>query len=94
MGNDLRIPDIEIIVGAAGNDVAVICFYQREDIHQGYEVFAVVASKTALPVVRTLLQDALTAINGNIWVDVGELDAGTLQGLDAPPFHVDGSASE
>jgi len=86
MDHDIRIPDIEIIVGAAGNDVAVFCFYKRTDIHQGYEVISAVADKNSLPVVRALLRDTLTALDTSDWSTLDELHTDTAEETTEPPF--------
>lgn len=84
--DEVRIPDIEIIVGASGNDIAVFCFYAREDIHQGYDVVAGISGKDALPAVRTVLRDALTALDQSDWFTVDELHSLTVSGEDTLPF--------
>lgn len=84
--NDLRIPDIEVIVGAAGNDVAVFCFYRRDDIHQGYDIACAVPNQNALPVVRQILQDCITALNTTTWVTMDVLREDTTPEEGKPPF--------
>lgn len=84
--NEVRIPSIEIIVGAAGNDIAVFCFYQREDIHQGYDIVTGITSKDALSAVRALLQDAITSLNESNWFTVDELHQDTASETEEPPF--------
>jgi len=86
MENDLRIPDIEIIVGAAGNDVAVFCFYQRDDIHQGYEGVCALTGQDARPVIRQILQDAITLLDTKDWFNLDELHSGTSEEVADPPF--------
>lgn len=86
MKDVLLIPDIEVIVGSSGNDVAVFCFYQREDIHQGYEVVSAVTSKDTVAVVRQVLQDAITALNTADWHNVDELREDAVEEVEDPPF--------
>lgn len=86
MKDEIRVPDIEIIVGCAGNDVAVFCFYLREDVHQGYDVVSAVADQDARPVIRQILQDAITAINGADWHSLDELRSVTSEGDGEAPF--------
>lgn len=86
MNNEIRIPNIEVIIGAAGNDVAVICFYQREDIHDGYDVVAAVGSTNEINAVVQILQDAITALHSKDWYDVDELRAQFDQDVEEPPF--------
>lgn len=84
--NEVRIPNIEIIVGCAGNDLAVFCFYLREDIHQGYDVVCGVADQDARPVIRQILQDAITALNVANWHTMDELRQDGVSGVADPPF--------
>ena len=84
--NEIRIPDVEIIVGAAGNDIGVFCFYLREDIHQGYDVVCAITHQDARAVVRQILQDAITAINSADWHTLDELHQDTDEAVDDPPF--------
>lgn len=86
MSEDVRIPDIEVVVGGADFDVACFCFYGREDIHQGYDIAAAVSDKDARAVVRQILQDCLTALNNATWVprDVVNQTSASLGG--EPPF--------
>lgn len=86
MNDEVRIPDIEIIVGAAGDDVACFCFYAREDIHQGYDVTCAIADETARGVIRQILQDAITAINNADWYSLDELHQTTVLKTEEPPF--------
>jgi hypothetical protein len=86
MSDEIRIPDIEIIIGAAGDDIALFCFYKREDIHQGYDIVSGIPSTNALPVVRALLRDALTALDASDWYDVDGLREITALETDEPPF--------
>lgn len=84
--HEIRIPDIEIIVGAAGDDVAVFCFYKREDIHQGYDIACALTHEDARPVVRQILQDAVTAINTADWVTMDVLREEPISGEGEAPF--------
>lgn len=86
MSDEVRIPDVEIIVGAAGSDIALFCFYGREDIHQGYDVVCAIGSKNERPAIRQILQDALKALDTADWYDVDELHEDTAHQEDEPPF--------
>lgn len=86
MFNEVRIPDVEIIVGAAGNDVAVFCFYSREDIHQGYDIACAIADQDARAVIRQILQDAIQAVNTADWHTLDELHPDTSEETAEPPF--------
>jgi len=86
MNNEVRIPDIEIIVGCAGDDIAVFGFYLRKDVHQGYDVVCAVTDQDARPVIRQILQDAIAAINNADWHTLDELHTSTVSGTDEAPF--------
>lgn len=86
MDNEIRIPNVEIIVGAAGNDVAVVCFYERKDIHDGYDVVAAVGSQNEIAAIIQILQDAITALRSKDWYDVDELRARFDPDVEEPPF--------
>lgn len=86
MHDDLRIPDIEVIVGASGDDVAVVAFYKRDDIHQGYEAVCAVANPHALPVIRQILQDCIQALNTVNWHTMDELREDPPENEGGAPF--------
>jgi len=86
MNGDLRIPDIEILIGAAGYDVASFSFYRRDDIHQGYDVVCAMPGRDAAAPIRKILQDAIKAINTADWHDVDVLREDVVSGEDEPPF--------
>lgn len=84
--DEMRIPDIEVVVGASGNDAAVFAFYRREDIHQGYEVVSVVTGRSAVAVIRKILQDCVTSLNDADWVNVDKLLEDEATEVEDPPF--------
>jgi len=86
VNDEVRIPDIEIIIGAAGDDIALFCFYKRGDIHQGYDIVSGIPSQNALPVIRQILRDALTALDASDWISMDELREETVSKTDEPPF--------
>jgi len=86
MEDEVRVPDIEIIVGCAGNDIAVFCFYLSPDIHQGYEVLSGVSNKASRSVVKQILQDALKALDAPNWHTVDELRQAVDEEENDPPF--------
>lgn len=86
MGNDLRIPDIEVIVSAAGSDVAVFCYYTGDDIHSGYEVVCGIPTQGAREAIRAILQDAIEVLNAKDWFTVDELRTQIEEETDEPPF--------
>jgi len=87
MSNDeVRIPDVEVLIGAAGYDVAVFCFYKREDVHQGYDVVCALPASNESAVVKQILQDAITALNTANWYTLDELDPPDADREEEPPF--------
>lgn len=86
MNEELRIPDVEIIVGASSSDVAHFCFYRRAEIHEGYDVVCYIHGASARAVVSQILQDALTALRGSQWYDVDELRSLVDPEVEDPPF--------
>lgn len=86
MFDEIRIPDIEVIVGAAGNDLAVFAFFRRDDIYQGYEILSVIAGKASIAAVRTCLQDAITSLNSADWHTVDSLFEDEDSAANGPPF--------
>jgi len=82
----LRLPDLEVIVNAGSYSVAIIAFYRKDDLHQGFEVVAGVNSSDELKAVREILQHSISALSGNDWVDVDVLRAWADEDTDAPPF--------
>lgn len=86
MANEMVIPDVEVVVRAGSFDTAIIAFFRREDIHQGYEVVCGVGSQNEVASVCALLQDAITALRSSSWHSVDELDAFEDAPMDEPPF--------
>lgn len=86
MNDEVRIPDIEVIVGAGSDEVALFCFYQRDDIHQGYDVVAGVSHKDARAVVRAILLDSIKALDTEDWHTMDELREDAAPKTDEPPF--------
>lgn len=76
--NDLRIPDVSVLISAAGNDVGLICFYAGDHPSDPVEVVTGISSKDALPVLRSILADALKGLADTDWVSVDGLGAGDL----------------
>jgi len=82
----VRVPDLEVIVGASGNDVAVFAFYKREDIHQGYDVVCGIGGSSERPALKQILQDCIKTLDTKDWVAVDELDTDGNEKKDEPPF--------
>lgn len=82
MDESLRIPDAEIFIGGAGFELARVGFYQRGDVHQGYDVVIVIADKNSVSVIRQILQDCITTLaqghyfNGAGGGEIGDYDGG------------------
>jgi len=75
MEDEVRIPDVEVIVGASSHDVAVFSFYKRGDIHQGYDVVAGVSGQVSRSAVSTILQDCIKTLSSPSWLAVDDLRA-------------------
>jgi len=86
MNDEVRIPDVEVIVGAAGSDVAVFCFYKRSDIHDGYDIVSAITGTDSRAALRTVLQDCIQALAATNWHHVDELREDATEKEDEPPF--------
>ena len=86
MENEVRIPDIEIVVGCASDQVAVFAFYMRADVHQGYDILCGIADQDARSVIRQILWDAIKALDNADWFDVDGLRTALDQEMEEPPF--------
>lgn len=84
--NDIRIPDVEIIIQAAGSDVATICFYFPGDVHSQAEVVTAVSEPGALPHLVALLHQAIASLNGEDWYTVDRLDTRDVPNKQNNPF--------
>jgi len=86
MNEGIRIPDVEVLIGAADYDVAHICFYSKDGIHQGYSVISHINRTCSRAVIRKILQDAIAAISTEDWYDVDELLVDPDIKTEDPPF--------
>lgn len=86
MENEVRIPDVEILITASAFDVAFVAFYANEDIHEGYDVVCGVNSKNEVEHYVALLQDAITALRSVDWVSLDQLGASAVQNSADEPF--------
>jgi len=84
--DEIRIPDIEVIVGSAGDDIAIFAFYRRIDIHQGYEVVCVLAGKASRDVVGKVLSDCKETLHTQDWVTLEQLHSVDDEEVDSQPF--------
>lgn len=82
--NDVRIPDVEIVVQAAGSDVAAVCFYFSPDVHGAAEVVTAVSQPSAIPHLVEVLRQAVTSLNAQDWYTVDGLDTNPIS--DEQPF--------
>jgi len=83
---EIRIPDIEIIIGCSGDDLAVFAFYRREDIHQGYEIVSAIAGQASRSVIKQILKDAITAVDAEDWYTLEQLHQVDDEEVDGEPF--------
>lgn len=84
--NEVRNPDIQVEVIAAGSTLCSICFWVRGDIHEGFDVALALDSKVGVSSVRTCLQSALEALRDPNWVSVDELSALAGEESEGSPF--------
>jgi hypothetical protein len=80
------IPDIEIVVNAAGSNVALVAFYAPDHPHEDWEIVAGVGEISDLVHLRASLQAAIQALNATDWFTVDELDTGAVPEKNDPPF--------
>jgi len=86
MNNDLRIPDIEIVVRAASSDVAVICFWAPLEPHGDWEAVSGITDEHDVVHIRACLQAAIQQINAARWVSLDVLDDDETTEIQDPPF--------
>lgn len=85
-GNEIRIPDVEIIVQAAGSDVATVCFYFPSNVHGEAEVVTAVSDVSANPHLVAILHQAITSLNAQDWFTVDGLDTRPVSDEQKHPF--------
>lgn len=86
MNDDLRIPDIEIVVRAASSDVAVVSFFTGDSPHSDWEVICGITEQSDIVHIRAALQAAIQAINAASWVSLDVLDVAEDAETQDPPF--------
>lgn len=92
--NEVRIPDVEVLVSAASSDVALVSIYIGKTPHDEVEVVAAVSDYTEVGAIRAVLQVALQALNKQGWLALDELDTRPNETKTEPPFEVkEGSSS-
>jgi len=84
--NEVRIPDIEIIVRAASSDVCVVALYAGDTPHDEWEVLAGISDHDDVVHIRAALQTAIRSLDATYWLSLDELDSRALEDKDAPPF--------
>lgn len=85
--NDVRIPDVEVLIQAAQSDVALLCFFMGRSPHDPVEVVSSIRDIDEVGIVVSLLQDCIKALSAKNWVSLDELDS--YSGKDEgsfPPF--------
>lgn len=84
--DEVRIPDVEIVISAAGSDVGVVAFYFPTNPHKQIEVLTTVVEASAASHLVALLHQAIASLNGEDWYTVDELAAGLAEEENEPPF--------
>jgi len=84
--NEVRLPDIEIVVQAASSDVAVFSFFAGDTPHDNWEVVAGISSNDDVVHIRASLQAAIQTLNDARWISLDELDTRPVEDENAPPF--------
>lgn len=82
----VRVPDVEIIIGALGSDVGVVGFYFPSSPHDAVEVVASIAETGDREHLVALLHQAIACLNGEDWYTLAELDTRPAEDEAAPPF--------
>jgi len=90
--DEVRIPDVEVLIQAAASDVALVCFYVPKSPHEDVEVVATIDDIDTIGAVRAVLQMALQALNQQRWVALDELDTRAAETKTDPPFWVKGGS--
>lgn len=84
--HEMRNPDLQVEIVASGSTFCSICFWTRQDVHDGFDVAIAITDKDGLGVVRTALQSALQALDGADWHSVDELAALVGEESEESPF--------
>lgn len=82
--DEVRVPDVEIIIQAAASDTACVCFYFPSDVHGAAEVVTAVSDASAIPHLVEVLRQAITSLNSQDWYTVDGLDTHLVS--DEQPF--------
>lgn len=86
MYDEIQLPDVEIIVRAASFDVAVIAFFRREDMFEGYDVVSGISSTKDVGAICTALQDAIKSLSSHSWKSVHDVYLDADETGDGVPF--------
>lgn len=84
--DEVRIPDVEIIIQAAASDAASVCFYFPSDVHGAAEVVTAVSDPSAIPHLVEVLRQAITSLNSQDWFTVDGLDTHLVSDEPDIPF--------
>lgn len=81
----VRIPDVEVFIGAASSEVAVFAFYIPTDPADGYEMVSTISGWDEIGALRSILQACITTLNAEGWLALDELDTRPVEN-EEPPF--------
>lgn len=84
--DEVRIPDVEIIIQAAASDCAAVCFFFPADVHGKAEVVTAVSDPSAIPHLVEVLRQAITSLNAQDWYTVDGLDTRSVSDEPDIPF--------
>lgn len=84
--NEVRIPDVELLIQAASSDVAVVAFYVGKKVDDPVEIVASVIEYDAIGAIRAILQMAIHALYSQGWLSLDELDTRSVEEKRDPPF--------
>lgn len=82
----VRIPDVEVLVSAAGSDVAVVCFYMGKTPHDDVEIVGQIGEYSEVGAVRAILQMAIKAIDAAHRCSLDGMGSDSAEAEGTPPF--------
>nr|CRY97732.1 hypothetical protein [uncultured prokaryote] len=84
--DDVRIPDVEVLIQAASSDVGLFCFYISDDPHADMEIVAHVTDWTSRGALLAILKMAIQGLQQSGWVTLDELDTRTDEEKERRPL--------
>lgn len=84
--NEVRIPDVEVLIAAAASDVALVCFYVGSSPAQPIEVVTAIRDLDEVGAVVAVLEDCIKAFRAQGWLSLDELDTRTSEEKGGQPF--------